>query len=104
MKRVRIVLAVFAIAVAVVTSLQLSRTTLAAGTLCPARVMKQIDDINRKVMTRGAYAVIDAAECDSAGNISLLIIRRANDGRVTRWTPKQSAAELLSAYVGEQPK
>lgn len=79
-------------------------SAFAAGVACPRHTMKQIDDVNRRALMRGAYAVIDAAECDGAGNVSLFVIRRIQDGTMERWRPENGPVDLLRKYVGELPK
>jgi hypothetical protein len=82
----------------------LAPNAYAAGGSCPRQTMKQIDDVNRRAAMRGSYAVIDAAECDGTGNVSLLVIRRLQDAKIERWRPENGPIDLLRKYVGEQAK
>ena len=82
----------------------LASDAFAAGGICSRQTMKQIDDVNRKAATRGAYAVIDATECDGSGNVSLFVIRRIQDGKIERWRPENGPVDLLRKYIGEQLK
>jgi hypothetical protein len=66
--------------------------------------MKQIDDVNRRVLQRGAYAAIDAMTCDAKGQVEEFVIRRIADGKITRWKPEQGPVDLLRLFVGEQRK
>jgi hypothetical protein len=72
--------------------------------VCSPQTMKQVDDVNRKVMMRGAYALIDTIQCDGAGKVSLFTIRRIQDGKIERWRPEDGPVDLLRKYVGEMPK
>lgn len=63
--------------------------------VCPKPVMTSIENLNRRWLRQGAHAVIDATGCDGNGKLSMVIIRRIRDGKITRWQAENGTLDLL---------